>query len=174
MLKAELIDKNNRVIAVVRQIDSYPFMFRGIISIFNAGSECERFLAEFQIKWDGCSKFWYYGSGYPYNEKIYPYYYKCGLNDYYKTFIAELFAFEVAKYYFRQYQERENIMKYIERCMNEDLNNTMPKINIFDYYYIKYATLDPNNDSFYQDCIRKAGENEQKIQYYLCRSSLEL
>jgi len=149
MLKAELIDKTGTVVAVVRQTENYEYSFSGIISIpvswnLYDDSYGEEFFAKFSIKWDGCSHFWYYGQDYPYDKELYPYYHECGLNDYYKYFVAKLFAFEVAKYYMKDVAD-----------MDDDLYNTIDRVNILDFYTIRYSEVDLDNDWFYKDCIEK-------------------
>jgi hypothetical protein len=150
MLKAELIDKTGKVVTIVRQTENHEYCFSGIISIPTGwdaydNDVCdEDFLAYCSIKWDGCSHFWYYGENYPYDEELYPYYHECGLNDYYKNFVAKLFAFEVAKYYMKDVAD-----------MNDNLYNTINRINILDFYTIRYSEINLDNDWFYRNCIEK-------------------
>lgn len=152
ILKAELIDKQGNVIAVIRQTDDWEYSLSGIISLVTSwsldGTYGEEFLARCGIKWDGCSHFWYYGQDYPYDEEVYPYYHECGLNEYYKQFVAKLFAFEVAKHY----------MKDNAKHMDDDLYNTIYRINILDFYGIRYSEVDTENDYFYISCIEKLEE----------------
>lgn len=152
MIKAELIDKKGYVVAVVRQIEEYSHALGGMISIPTSwsvdGSYGEEFLASFSIKWDGCSHFWYYGQDFPYDEEIYPYYHECGLNEYYKQFVAKLFAFEVAKHH----------MKDNAKHMDDDLYINIPRINVLDSYIIKYSEVDVDNDYYYKSCLEKLKE----------------
>lgn len=153
MIKAELIDKTGDVIAVVRQTEDWEHSLGGIISLATSWSLSdstygEEFFAHCNIKWDGCSHFWYYGQDFPYDEEIYPYYHECGLDYYYKQFVAKLFAFEVAKYY----------MKDDAKHMDNDLYNTIDRVNILDFYEIKYSEVDLDNDYFYISCLEKLKE----------------
>ncbi len=149
MLKAELINKHDDVIVIVRQTEDWDYSLGGIISLVtswdsNGNPSDEEFLANCSIKWDGCSHFWYNGQNFPYDEEIYPYYHECGLNYYYQSFVAKLFAFEVAKYYMKDIQS-----------MDDDLYDTIDRINIFDFYTIRYSELDEENDWFYISCLEK-------------------
>ena len=152
MLKAELINKHNDVVAIVRQTENWDYSLGGIISLvtsldLNGVPTDEEFLAHCSIKWDGCSHFWYNGQNFPYDEEVYPYYHECGLNYYYQNFVAKLFAFEVAKHYMKDIQG-----------MDDDLYDTIDRINIFDFYTIKYSELDEENDYFYISCLEKLKE----------------
>lgn len=154
MLKAELIDKTGKIAVVVRQTKDYTHSFGGIITIPTSWSLYdntygEEFLAECSIKWDGCSHFWYNGQDYPYDEELYPYYHECGLNDYYNHFVAKLFAFEVAKEYMKDVQD-----------MDDDLYNTIDRVNILNFYTIKYSEVDLNNDGFYINYLEKKKEGK--------------
>ena len=158
MLKAELIDKTGTIIATVRQTETWTHNFGGFISIPNSWSMDntvyeEDFLLSCSIKWDGCSHFWYKGQDYLSDEEIYPYYHECGLNYYYKHFIAKLFAFEVAKHYMKAH------VKNIEENMDDDLYNTIDRINILDFYTIKYSEVDEKNDYVYEEYLEK-GKSE--------------
>ena len=149
MLKAELISKSGDIIAIVRQTENWDYSLGGIISLvtswdLNGKPSDEEFLANCSIKWDGCSHFWYNGQNFPYDEEIYPYYHECGLNHYYQNFVAKLFAFEVAKHYMKDIQS-----------MDDDLYDTIDRINIFDFYTIKYSEVDEENDYFYISCLEK-------------------
>jgi hypothetical protein len=149
MLKAELIDDTGKVIVVVRQSKEYEYAFGGIISIPSSwslydDSYGEEFFADFSIKWDGCSHFWYNGTNYPYDDELYPYYHECGLNSIYKYFIAKLFAWEVAKYYLRDKAD-----------LDDDLYIKVPKINVLEKYTVRYSEIDMENDWFYKNCIEK-------------------
>ena len=149
MLKAELINKHDDVVAIIRQTENWDYSLGGIISLvtswdMNGNPSDEEFLAHCNIKWDGCSHFWYNGQDFPYDEEIYPYYHECGLNYYYQNFVAKLFAFEVAKHYMKDIQS-----------MDDDLYDTIDRINIFDFYTIKYSEVDEENDWFYISCLEK-------------------
>ncbi len=149
MLKAELINKHDDVVAIVRQTENWDYSLNGIISLvtswdLNGKPSNEEFLANCFIKWDGCSHFWYKGQDFPYEEEVYPYYHECGLNYYYLNFVAKLFAFEVAKHYMKDIQS-----------MDDDLYDTIDRINIFDFYTIKYSEVDEENDWFYISCLEK-------------------
>lgn len=155
MIKAELIDKRGYPIAIIRQVHDWTHSFGGFITLTTSWNvstnevEDEYFLATCSIKWDGCSHFWYNGQDYLSDEELYPYYHECGLNEYYKVFIAKLFAFEVAKHYMKDTVEN------IEKHMNDDLYNTIDRVNILDFYTIKYSEIDEENDFVYQEYLEK-------------------
>jgi hypothetical protein len=151
MIKAELIDKTGRIIAIVRQIETWTHSFGGFITLpisWNMDGETseEEFLVTFSIKWDGCSHFWYEGQDYLNNDED-SYYHECGLNDYYKHFVAKLFAFEVAKYYMKNHVEN------IEDNMDNDLYNTIDRVNVLDFYSILYSEADIKNDYVYENYL---------------------
>ena len=152
MIKAELIDKSGRITAIVRQTKTWTHSFGGFITIpnswniDNAVGE-EEFLLSCGIKWDGCSHFYYEGQDYL-NDDSDSYYHECGLNDYYNHFVAKLFAFEVAKHYMKDVQS-----------MDDDLHNTIDRINILDFYTIKYSEVDIESDYVYENYL----ENKNKI-----------
>ncbi|EQB4340888.1 hypothetical protein ACYJ2U_001607 [Clostridium botulinum] len=155
MIKAELIDKRGYPIAIVRQVHDWTHSFGGFITLTTSWNVStnevgeEDFLATCSIKWDGCSHFGYNGQDYLFQDTD-CYYHECGLNEYYKVFVAKLLAFEVAKHYMK------DTVKNIEKHMDNDLyDNTIDKVNILDFYTIEYSEIDEENDFVYQLYLEK-------------------
>ena len=148
MIKAELINKKTGdVVSIVRQTEDWTHSLGGVLTIpysWHSDGYCEEsFLAEFSIKWDGCSHFHYYGEDYTEEEEADSYYHECGLNEYYKQFIAKLFAFEVARHYMKDIEHMDDDLFYIG----------IDRVNILDSYDIKYSELDINSDIWYSNYL---------------------